>query len=164
MKTSAENLSAQQSLDIITGMIQQAKGNVRKNCFYFLLWGWVVVLADVGMYVLAKLEYPYPFAVWAISIPAWLLTLYKGYKDGREGKTSGHFDRISGTLWICFGVCIFTLVFFGFKINYQLNPVILIVCALPTFVSGVVIKFKPLMAGAVCLWIGGVIGGVPGGR
>jgi hypothetical protein len=38
-----------------------------------------------------------------------------------------------------------------------LNPVILIVSAIPTLVAGVVIKFKPLIFGGVAFWVFGVI-------
>lgn len=157
MKTETENLSAQQSLDIITSMIRQAKGNVQKNTFYFLLWGWVITLANLGMFVLGQMHYRHPYMVWLITIPAWLLTMYRVVKQGKTAKTTSHFDKISGSLWISFGVCIFTLVVFGGKINYQLNPVILIITAIPTYVSGVVLKFKPLLVGAVFFLVLGTV-------
>lgn len=158
MKTESENLSAQQSLEIITAMIKQAQGTVRKNGFHFLLWGWVIVIANLGMYTLTKMNYPYPFAIWAITLPAWLISIYKGYKDGKSRHASTHLDKISLWLWVCFGICIFTLVGFGYKLNYQLNPLILTVSAIPTFISGIVVRFKPLMLGGIAFWISGIIG------
>ena len=153
----SENLSAQQSLDIITSMIDQAKGNVQRNSFYFLLWGWVVVLANLGMFTLSILHYKHPYIVWVITIPAWLYTLYHSFKSSTDKTATSHFDRISAALWICYAICIFTLVVFGYKINYQLNAVILIVSAIPTFVSGVLLKFRPLMLGGVAFWIFGIV-------
>lgn len=157
MKTTAsENLSPEQSLDLITSMIHQAKGNVRLKAFYFLLWGWVVILADLGMFTLAQLEYSRPYIVWVITIPAWILSIYKGYRYDRVDPSPTHLDRISAWLWTSFGIVIFTLVAFGYKINFQLNPVILLVCAVPTFVSGVIIKFKPLIVGGIVFWLFGI--------
>ncbi|HEY9047697.1 MAG TPA: hypothetical protein VIN08_17445 [Ohtaekwangia sp.] len=153
----SENLSAQQSLEIITSMIHQAKGNVQQNSFYFLLWGWVVALANLGMFILSLQEYRHPYIVWIITIPAWIYTLYRGYKQERTQRVSSPFDRISGALWICYGVCVFTLVIFGYKINFQLNPVILIVSSIPTFVSGTIVRFKPLMMGGILFWLFGIV-------
>jgi hypothetical protein len=158
MKTEPENLTARQSLDIITAMIQEAKGNVRKNSVNFLMWGWVIFSANVGMYILTQLHYPHPYAVWAITLPAWVISIYKGVNARKMEHTVTHFDTISGALWICFGVCIFTLVAFGYKINYQLNPLILTISAMPTFVSGIILRFRPLMLGGVIFWIFGIAG------
>lgn len=36
MKTTDDTLSPQQSLELISEMINQAKGNVRENSFYYL--------------------------------------------------------------------------------------------------------------------------------
>lgn len=156
MKT--ENLTAQESLDIITTMIREAKGNVQRNNFYFLLWGWVVMLANLGMFTLIQMGYPHPYVVWAITIPAWILTLIMGFRQGRKSSSPSHFDKISGTLWLSFGVVVFTVVGFGFKLNYQINPLIITLCAIPTFVSGVILKFKPLMVGGVLFWLFGIAG------
>ncbi len=158
MNSKTENLSAQQSLGIITEMINTAKGNVQQNSFYFLLWGWVVLLANLGMFVLTNLEYKYPYAVWAITIPAWIISLYRGFRQGKKQGVRSHLDSINGYLWITFGVCIFTIVAFGSKLNFQLNPLILIISTIPTFLSGVIIRFKPLMIGGVMFWLAGILG------
>lgn len=157
MSPENQNLSAKQSLDIIASMILEAKGNVQRNNFYFLLWGWVVVLANLGMYGLTLAGYTRPYIVWAITIPAWIYTLYKAFRTNRTAHSTTHFDRISGYLWICFGVTIFIVVAFGFRINFQINPVILIITAMPTLVSGVILRFRPLILGGVAFWIGGII-------
>lgn len=158
MKPSTENLSAQESLDLITNMIREAKGNIQQNAFHFLLWGWVVVSANLGMYTLAKIGYPRPYIVWLITIPAWIISFYVGYKRGKASRRRTHFDQISMWLWICFGVCIFTLIGFGYKLNHQLNPLIVTISVIPTFTSGLIIRFKPLMLGGAALWIFGIIG------
>lgn len=158
MKTESENLTARQSLDIITEMIHEAKGKARKNGFHFLLWGWVVVAANLGMYTLSQLQYPYPYIVWSITIPAWIVSLYVGYRQGKAKGISTHLDKISMWLWISLGICIFTLVAFGHKVNYQMNPLIISVSSIPTFVSGVILRFKPLMLGGAAFWVFGIIG------
>jgi hypothetical protein len=157
MKTESENLSAQQSLDIITSMIREAKGNVQQNGFHFLLWGWVVAAADLGMYLLSKLEYSHPYVVWAITIPAWIVSMWVGFRQGKSERKTTHLNSINGWLWICFGICIFTLIAFGGKLNYQLNPLIITICAIPTFMSGIIIRFRPLMLGGAVLWAAGII-------
>jgi hypothetical protein len=156
MKTS-NDLSAQESLDIITSMILEAKGKVQRNNFFFLLWGWVVVIANVGMYTLTYFDYSKPHIIWAITIPAWIFTIVKSLSKRKSETSSTHFDKISMWLWMSYGLTIFILVAFGNKINYQLNPIILLLSAIPTVVSGTILKFRPLVAGGIAFWLGGII-------
>jgi hypothetical protein len=158
MKHESENLTAQQSLDIITSMIRQTKGNARQNSFHFLLWGWIVVLANLGMYTLNYLEYERPYIVWLITIPAWFLSFYVGCNRQRRERVFTHYDLLHLSLWLSFGVCIFTIVAFGYKLNFQINPLILTLSSIPTFLSGILMRFRPFMVGGICFWIFGVIG------
>ena len=157
MKTQDEPLTTQQSISIITEMINNAKGNVKENSIYFLLWGTVIAIANIGMFSLILANYPRPYMVWLIAIPAWIVTIIAGYKQGKRARATSHLDRISAWLWFSFGIVIFTLVVFGEKINWQMNSVIMLMSTIPTVVSGVVIKFRPLIIGGVCFWIFGVI-------
>ena len=158
MKNEEESLTAQQSIDIITSMIRQAKGKAQQNSFYFLFWGWIVVIANLGMFILTKMEYSMPFIVWTITIPAWIYTMIHAFRQSkREGTASSHFDRITASVWISFGVVIFTMVAFGRTINYQLNPIILLISSIPTFTSGMVLKFRPLMLGGILFWLSSMI-------
>jgi hypothetical protein len=152
-----QTLTTQESLSIITEMIQRAKGNVRANSIYFIIWGIVMIVANLGMFTLIKMSYPYPHYVWAIAIPAWIYSIYLGVKRGREKRVGSHLDQITGMLWIAFGISTFALVLFGHMINYEMNPVILIGSAVPTLVSGVIIRFRPLIIGGISFWIFGVL-------
>jgi hypothetical protein len=150
-------LTAHESLDIITKMILEAKGNMSRNGFYFLLWGSVIILANLGMYTLQKIGYQHYYVTWAITIPAWIISMVRGFRQSKVQHKSTHLDTVSMWLWVTFGITIFTLVAFGSKINYQLNPVILTISAIPTFLSGIVIRFKPLIFGGISFWIFGII-------
>ena len=158
MNTSSEHLTPQQSLDTITSMIKQAQGKMRKNSFYFLLWGWTVTLANFGMYGLMKFtDYEHPYIVWIITIPAWIATMIYGSRQGRDAVVSTHLDRINMWLWICYGLTILPVVLFMNKINYNLNAIILIITAAPTFITGIMLRFKPLRFGGINFWIFGII-------
>jgi hypothetical protein len=157
MATDSENLSAQESLLIITRMINEAKGHLQKNSFYFLLWGWTIVIAQLSMFFLFRMEYAHPYIAWVITFPVWIFTMFRAFTKTKQTRTRTHFDAISGWLWTSFSIIIFTMVIFGGKINYQLNPIILLVTAMPTIVSGVILKFRPLIAGGIIFWICGII-------
>ncbi|MEQ9412223.1 MAG: hypothetical protein RIF39_00260, partial [Cyclobacteriaceae bacterium] len=89
MTQETDNLSPDQSLDIIQSMISQAQGNIRKNSFYFILWGWVAVFANCGMYVMIKFTtIPNPQWIWLITIPAWIVSYIYGKRQGKKERKS----------------------------------------------------------------------------
>lgn len=157
MHPDKENLTAQQSLDIITTMIQQAKSNVKANSFYFLLWGWTIALANIGVYLAIRFtELENPTVIFAITIPAAIVTAIYGFRQDRAAIKSTPLDSINKWLWICFGITCFTIVYFGERTNWQINSIIVTCCAGPTFVTGIMLRFRPLLVGGVALWVLGI--------
>jgi hypothetical protein len=157
MKPENDTLSPQQSLDLIASMISQAKGNVRDSSFYYLFWGWVLIIAHLGSFVLNKIGFEYPFAVWLIVIPAWIVSFIYGKRQRQTQKRAiTHLEKINITLWVSFGVLAIVIPFFGNFINYQINPLILLVGSMATMASGVILKFKPLMIGGVIFFVSGL--------
>ncbi len=157
--TRDEHLTPEQSLDLIGKMIAQAQGKVRQGGFHFLLWGWAITLANFGMYyILTFTSFPqYAPAVWFITIPTWIISIIHGSRQRREANPQTHLDRITMWLWLCTALLIFPIVLFGFKINYQINPVILTLIALPTFLTGIMLRFKPLLFGGISFFVSGII-------
>ena len=157
METENPILSTQESLDIITRMIKQARGNVSRSSIYLILWGSVAAIANIGVAILLWLGHPHPYFVWLITIPAWIATFVINHRHRSNAMTRSHLDTVNMFLWYSYGVLVFTLVGFGYKINYQLNPVILLVSAVPAFVSGIMTKYRPLIVGGILFWVFGII-------
>jgi hypothetical protein len=158
METQDEKISPERSLAIIEGMIQQAKGRVSNISFYFLLWGWVITLCNFAMYYVVKYtDYgQYAPAVWTLCIPAWVVTMIYGARQGRSTGIVTHLDRISMWLWICMAITICPLWVFGEKINWMVNALILMPVGAATFMSGIIIQFRPLLLGGIVFWVAGV--------
>ncbi|MFZ1808324.1 MAG: hypothetical protein WAU36_13925 [Cyclobacteriaceae bacterium] len=158
MTQETDNLSPQQSLDLIQSMIRQAHGNMSSNSFYLILWGWVVIAANLGMYVMIKFtDIQQPHLIWLIAIPAWVISMIHGSRHGRKQRKTSHLDRVNMWLWIAFGICILPVIGFMNKLNFQVTPLILIVTALPTFVTGIMLKFRPLLLGGISFYVFGII-------
>ncbi len=150
MKPENEKFSPERSLDAITSMINQAKGNMQSSSFYFLLLGWTIVIANLGVFVLLKFtDVANPFMMFTLTIPAAIISVIYGIRNSKETIAKTHLDNVS-RIWIGFGINCFIFVIFGKFINWLINPVIFTMCAVPTLLSGVVLRFKPLMIGAMC--------------
>ncbi len=157
MENKNDNLNAQQSLELITNMIREAKGNMQKSSFYFLLWGWTIVIANLGVYIMLEFTtIGNPFIIFGITIPAAIISMIYGMNQGKKVIAPTILNNINKWMWIGFGINCFILVFFGGKTNWQINPIIITMCAAPTFLSGIMLRFKPLIVGGILFWVFGI--------
>jgi hypothetical protein len=157
METKNDNLNAQESLDLITSMIRQTQGNVSENSFYLLLWGWTITLCNFGMYIIWLYVKPgYAPLVWLLCIPAGIATMIYSMKHA-SGKPMTHLERINMWLWIGMGITITPAWIFGDKINWMVNPVIFMTIGLATFLSGIIIRFRPMVIGGIVFWVSAIL-------
>lgn len=158
MNAEHEKLTAQESLDIISSMIIQAKGNVTRNSFYFLLWGWIIVVCNLGVfYLMNYTSVENPFIMFALTIPGAIASMIYGFIHHKTERTQTLIDTVNMWMWIGFAITCFTVSFLGSRIDYQVNGVILLMSATPTFTTGLMLRFKPLMAGGILLYVSGII-------
>lgn len=154
-----EPKSNQESLEIIGDMISKAKRNIAKGgSFYFLLWGFVVSIANLSFYYLeAVVKYDKPYVVWIITFPASIITIVYSIRQGKRARAVSHFDRIYGHVWSAIFIGIMILLVFMKEINMNQNAVILLFSGMGTYASGQMLRFKPLIFGGISLFIASII-------
>lgn len=157
-----ENITQQESLAIIESMINKAKNQFSENGFVYLLWGWVIFFCSTSQFILQRLNYSKHYLVWMLT---WMaLAVQMNYYSRKERKkiVRTYTDDIAAYVWLAF---IIMLVLSGTLINSALRPeqayigtvVILVLYGMPTFLSGIILKFKPLIAGGIVCWVLAVI-------
>jgi hypothetical protein len=150
-----KELSQEDSLRIIQGMIALAKSKINDSGFHFLLWGCLVIAASISQYFMIQSgmgnESNWVWFIMGI-IGAPIAIVYERRKD-RKGKTTGKFDKMYGYLWMGFGITLFVTIYVS--IAHRVNPIpfILLLIGLATFVSGAIYQFAPLIIGAIVFWI-----------
>jgi hypothetical protein len=153
-----EKFSPQQSLAVIQSMIETAKNQFSENGHLYLIWGWVIFVCSAGQFVLLNIvQYENNYVVWFLP---WLALVYQIIylnKKGRTKRVKTYTDRIVGFVWISFFIL---LVLFGFILAHELKqdyfklvcPVSLTLYGMPTLLSGVILKFRSLIYGAIGCW------------
>ena len=119
---SEKELSKDESLELITEMINQAKRNLAKGgSFHFLLWGWVVMLANLGHYILAKYNlFDAPQMVWLITIPASIVSIVYSARKEKNAGVKSHIDRLNGIIWLGIFIGVLVILFFLGNVNETL--------------------------------------------
>ncbi|MCR9251163.1 MAG: hypothetical protein NXI20_12105 [bacterium] len=155
-----KSMSGHDSLQIINEMISSAKGYYDDKQTYFLLWGWVVAISNLSVYYMIEFtDVVNPFIVWPIlSIPAGIYTGIDSARRSKRSKVKTHMGTLIGYLWMCFIISLIIVLGALVKVNYYVNPLVMLLTATPTFITGVAIRFKPLMFGGAAFWLFAVLG------
>ncbi len=154
-----EKFSPEQSLQVIQSMIEKAKNQFSENGHLYLLWGWVVLICSLTQFFLLKvMHYEKHYLVW---IACWLAVIYQFFylrKQRRQEKVKTYTDNIIGFVWITFFIM---MILIGFMLSRSLgdqyykliNPAFLALYGMPTFLSGILLRFRPLIIGGIGCWL-----------
>jgi len=155
MDTNEKALKPEESLQIIEQMIQKAKSNLHDSSFYFLLWGWIILFALIGQMVISNYtDYSKPYIVWLLVIPGAIASAVYGAIKGKRSKVTSHLDSLNFLNWIAFLISYTIVLIFMKNFDYKIGPIIFLLAGNATFITGIIIKFKPLILGGIVFWIG----------
>lgn len=151
----AENvLTGEESLKIITDMINRTKINIRQSSFHLLFWGWLILVCSLTEYLLLRFtDFASPWFVWFFVIPGAFVSLIYGYVTGKKSRFHTYADMLYMWTWMGFMVAAIVLfIIISDKIE-SVAPYILTLAGMPTFISGFIIKFRPLIIGGLAFWL-----------
>ena len=154
-----ENFSGEQSLELIRSMINKAKNQFSENGHLYLVWGWVVFICSVTQFVLLHfLNYEKHYLVWLF---IWVAVVYQFiylYRNRNKQLVKTYMSEILSYVWQVFIVLILLTTFLfsmlpeGERYKF-IDPFILLLYGMPTFLSGKILRFTPLVLGGIGCWI-----------
>src|ERR1035437_6649605 len=150
------NLTPEESLLLITKVIEETKLRFKENGHIIILWGTLIFIVMVSQYILVQLGWYKLFDI------AWTCILFPlggiyTYLYAREKYKKNNIPRtiignIIGTMGWVVSINLATLGFlFKNKFGEALAPVFLILWALFFILTGISIKFKPIIIGGILL-------------
>jgi len=154
-----ENFDPKQSLLLIESMINRAKDKFAEDGSMYLLWGWVVFVCSLTQFVLMHFfKYPYHYVVWFAS---WIIVIYQLVyirKKIRRRRVRTYTGYILGYVWLTFVIVIFLLAFLIGRLTegdyyMHISPILLTIYGIPIFLSGIILRFKPLVIGGIGCWV-----------
>src|SRR4051794_1947321 len=143
--------SPQQSLQLIHSMIETTKNTLSNQSHYFLLWGWAVMIGCLLQFYLKVIAgYPQYYLAWLITPVAWVIHFLFIYRDTKYKKVRTFVDEANAYLWTAIALGFFAVGFVFAKIGWQYCfPFYILFYGMGTYVSGRLIKFKPLIIGGI---------------
>ncbi|MCU0370935.1 MAG: hypothetical protein MUC31_05930 [Bacteroidales bacterium] len=146
-----------EKLNVIYDMIENSKTQIRENAFFYLLWGWLVLLASLSHFFMMRMGIFYSFLAWPVIMTiGMVISIIAGIRMGKRAGYRTHIDTAVIYLWYGFFFALLVVLAFsiGGKIRWEIsNALIITMYGLGTFVSGGILKFKPLVIGGISCWI-----------
>ncbi len=151
-----ETFSEYDSLQLITAMINKAKNRFTETGTLYLLWGWVIFVCCISQFIM--LYFFKNNGAYYIWYTTWLVLIYQVYyiiKKKRKQKVKTYADEIIGFVWLTFIISIVIIINILLRndVLVAINPTVLVLYGIPTFLSGIILKFKPLVIGGVICWL-----------
>lgn len=157
MSTEEKDLSPQESLQLITDAIRRTKENIKENSFPFLLWGWLIAIASFSFFLLHQYtSFQYYFLPFPILAIAGVIANIIYYKHRNTSSTITHLTNFLSKMWIALGISFFAVVFINVSKNHVPFTYTLLIAAIGTLASGLVMRFNPLVIGGILFFIASI--------
>jgi len=152
------NNQSTQTIAFIEEMISKTKEKYSDSGFLFLLWGWLVLIASLTNYALLVSNYENSSLAWAILMPlGGVASIIYSIRDKKKPYVKTYTDDVMTYTWIAFGVLLTSIILSMNLLRENTYPLIMIAYGVPTFITAGVLKFKPMLYGAIGNWILGLL-------
>jgi hypothetical protein len=154
MENEEKLMTGEESLKVITAMINKTRVNVTQSSFHLLFWGWLILACSLSEFLLYKFtDFANAWYVWFFVIPGVFVSMIYGFTRGRKASVHTYAEGIYVWVWMAFLVSSVVLFIVHADQMESVSKYILLIAAMPTFISGIILKFRPLIWGGVSLWI-----------
>ncbi len=152
-----QDFSAKDSLQLIESMISKAQNRFNENGHLYLLWGWVVLVCSLSSFIAVYFfgSFKYLMYIWMLTFPTVIYQMFYLARKKKSETVRTYTDEINNFVWVVFVIMGFLVgIIIGRSGHPELfNPLILMLYGMPTFLSGIILKFVPLRIGAICCWV-----------
>jgi hypothetical protein len=153
----AENtMTETESLKLINEMIGKAKRSYITTGAASIVWGILIILCSLLTWYQIYAQYSFGFDIWLLVFLAVVPQIYFSIKERKKKKFVSHDENTMTYLWTTFGICIFILSFYNSKFNPDSShstALFMLLYGIPTFITGGIFKFKPMIFGGLICWV-----------
>jgi hypothetical protein len=184
LMTNNEEFTEKESLQLITDMINKTKQSFHDTGFGPIMWGFVVTLCAFATFLSLQFDLILPFDIWILTIVAIVPQIIYSIRESKLKKVKTYNDVAMDFTWISFGISMGILAVVinsmisditttipnymevrgTFRLNNHITGIYLIIYAIPTFISGGIMKFKPMLFGGVLCWLLAIVSAFTNGK
>jgi hypothetical protein len=155
-QTNSDSFDESQSIQVIREMIEVSKKNLRKDGLLFIVWGWILFIIVFSRFMIKAVIINQVIESYVNKTIIFLLligvVISCNYLLTKRYVVRTYTGQILSYLW---GAIIFLnlyILFYQLRANMKIDMLYsqyMLMFALGTFVTGGIIKFKPLIYGSI---------------
>ena len=150
--------SNEQSMQLINEMIGKAKRSYTTKGIASMVWGSLIIFCSMITWTHVKFNLNIGFDVWLFLLLALIPQIYFSIKEKREKNFIGHDEQTMTFVWVTFTICIFITSFYNSKYETDSSATLfMMLYGIPTFITGGIFKFKPMIIGGIICWVLSII-------
>ncbi|MDD2798106.1 MAG: hypothetical protein PHV20_05890 [Bacteroidales bacterium] len=143
-------LNEKESLELISKMIQNSQQKIKAgNGVTFLIFGYTTLLVSVVVYYLLKTTHNQLYNLVWLGIPVIGFTLLYLFRKDKPKYNKTYIDRVISNVWLVVGSGVFFVSFAAGFVRIPVLAVLILLLGIATTITGLVIKFKPVVIGGV---------------
>jgi hypothetical protein len=153
-----ENFSEKESLKLIGEMISKAKRSYVEKGIASIVWGTLIIICSLLTWAKMQKIFDPGFDVWLLVFAAVIPQIFFSIKERRSKNFVSHTEQTMSYVWSAFGIAIFVLSFYNAKYGHdESSTLFMILYGIPTFITGGIFNFRPMLIGGLLCWIFSVV-------
>jgi hypothetical protein len=153
-----EAFNEQESLQLITTMINKAKSDFVETGISAIMWGSIITICALVEFASYFFSIPWADDIWWLTFVAVVPQIIISARERRRAKFRTYYSDAMGGIWISFAITMFLLSFYVNAIQVPFSQLhgetlFLIVYGIPTFASGFTRRFTPMIIGGIACWL-----------
>lgn len=152
------NLTEAQSLELITQMISKAKCDYEETGIGAIMWGSLVSFCSLITFGNFYWKNHALNFIWLLTLIAVVPQIIISVRASKKKKYKSYDDDAMGGIWISFGIALFLISIY--TSIYEVPKawlLFLVMYGVPTFATGYVNHFKPMIFGGIVCWVLAVV-------
>jgi hypothetical protein len=159
MENSEKQMTPEESLNLIGEVISNTRSNLKTDSFFFLLWGWLIVVASLiealvlwnagRMNDWKNVNLLSGISWGGLVVIGWIIQFFYIKKHYVKRGYKTFFERVIAYLWIVSVIIIFLMVYVAGTRHESPEPYILAAITITTVITGIMTRFKPLIVGGL---------------
>ena len=153
MENEEKQLSEKESLRLINEMISKAKKSYVTKGGASIVWGVLIVICSLLTWAQVQYQFYIGFDVWLLVFIAVIPQIFFSIKEKKQKNFVGHDEVTMRYLWTTFGICILILSYYSSRFHDDaIASLFMMMYGIPTFITGGICKFKPMIIGGLICW------------
>jgi hypothetical protein len=162
MASEEKKLSEKESLELISQMINKAKNSYHDTGIGPILWGCVITVCSLVSFYAFKYNIYWLYNIWFLTIIAVVPQIIISAKEKKEKKFVAFNDAATSAIWITFGFSMMVLSILENVLRAKYDwgmhsSVYMLVYGIPTIITGLICKLKPMVIGGILCWVFAII-------